>query len=622
MLRKAMWLTLIVLLALSACASPTPAPAPTAVPTAVPPAPSTVAPTAIPAAPSTVAPTLVPTKAPPTTAGAFCTEVNPSQIRINTMGLPYSWQANCVAATPYDKSQPPGPTGMPEHVEINFGVTNPADQKPGDPVIYIIPKQEYVDMWKAAGDNTVANSMSKLEDMVAQKGTTMTSSGMPVLPVERATATNDLAVQDKYLDFGNWSGIRFVGRFSQGPNPVVNTNPQLFYIFQGFAGPQNKYFVSFFYPVTTPYLPMDVSGVPAAEMQRMNSDPNAYMQERIKYLNGLPDNDWAPNLSTLDAVVNSIEYTGATTAGPIPTVIPPTPGPQIPYGVVIAPAGVNVRTGPGTEYPIIAVAPFNAKGVISGKSADRQWWVTPLQGVANNQGWLSADYVKAYNADNVPVVQAPPVPPPPTATPVPTAAPTPVAPQIAFWADQTSISQGQCTTLRWQVENVQAVYVYPSGQNYKDYPVTGEGSRQVCPPVTTTYEMRVQMTDGSVQLAQVTINVGPGNPLANTNWQLVSAYGAPVTPAGQPQTLYFSTTNTVSGNGGCNQLSGPYTVNGSSLVIGPLASTQMMCEQAAMTQEQTYIQALTAVASFEISGNQLILRSGAGQEVLRFNRIG
>src|SRR5512143_2767837 len=123
MFRKSMWLiALMLLLALSACASPTPAP--------------TVVPTA---APSTVAPTLVPTKAPPPAASAlatsapagnaatsnFCTEVNPNQIQINTMGLPYSWQANCVAATPYNATQPPGPTGLPEHVEINFGVVNP-----------------------------------------------------------------------------------------------------------------------------------------------------------------------------------------------------------------------------------------------------------------------------------------------------------------------------------------------------------------------------------------------------------------------------------------------------------------------------------------------------------------
>ena len=52
-------------------------------------------------------------------------------------------------------------------------------------------------------------------------------------------------------------------------------------------------------------------------------------------------------------MVNSIEYTGATTAQPVPTVVPPTPeSKQVPYGVVIAPAGVNVRTGPGTEYRV------------------------------------------------------------------------------------------------------------------------------------------------------------------------------------------------------------------------------------------------------------------------------
>jgi heat shock protein HslJ len=535
------------------------------------------------------------------------------------MGLPYSWQANCVATTPYDATQPPGPKGLPEHIEINFGTGNPANQNPKDPIIYIIPKQAYIDQWKAAGNDTIAKNMSLLEDMVLQKGAGMKSSGMPVLPMERVTGTNDMAVQGKYLELGNWSGIRFVGRFSQGPNPVTNLNPQLYYMFQGFAGTQNKYFVAFFYPVITPFLPMDASQVSAAEMQRVNTDPTAYMQERIAYLNTLPDTAWNPYLSTLDAVVNSIEYTGATTAQPVPTVVPATPAPQGPYGVVIAPAGVNVRTGPDTAYPVVGVAPFNTQGAISGKSADGQWWVTPLQG--NVQGWVSADYVKTYNTNGVPVVQAPPPPPPPTATPIPTAAPVPV-PQIGFWADQTTINQGQCTTLRWQVDGVQAVWVYPEGANYKDYPVTGEGSRQVCPPATTTYYMRVQVTPDNVQVTQLTITVLPGNPLANTNWQLVSVYGAPVSTAGPIPTLYFSSANTVSGSGGCNQLSGPYTVNGSSLVIGPLATTQMMCDQAVMTQEQTYIQALSAVAAYEISGNQLILRTGAGQEVLRFNRIG
>ena len=54
---------------------------------------------------------------------------------MNTLGLPYSWQANCVAATPYDKSTPPGPVGLPEHIQINFGAENPtqsAARRSGD----------------------------------------------------------------------------------------------------------------------------------------------------------------------------------------------------------------------------------------------------------------------------------------------------------------------------------------------------------------------------------------------------------------------------------------------------------------------------------------------------------
>ena len=35
---------------------------------------------------------------------------------------------------------------------------------------------------------------------------------------------------------------------------------------------------------------------------------------------------------------------------------------------VIAPAGVNVRTGPGTAYPILGAADFNVEGAIIGRA--------------------------------------------------------------------------------------------------------------------------------------------------------------------------------------------------------------------------------------------------------------
>lgn len=122
----------LLLFILAACGGedPTPTPAPTVAP---PPAVSTI---------------VLPPAQP---AASFCDTINPTWFSVNTAGLNYSWQANCVPATPYDQSQPPGPKGLPEHIEINFGVTNPADKQPNDPVIYIIPVAEYKAMWDAAG---------------------------------------------------------------------------------------------------------------------------------------------------------------------------------------------------------------------------------------------------------------------------------------------------------------------------------------------------------------------------------------------------------------------------------------------------------------------------------------
>lgn len=77
---------------------------------------------------------------------------------------------------------------------------------------------------------------------------------------------------------------------------------------------------------------------------------------------------------------------------------------------------------------------------------------------------------------------------------------------INFWADSYTVAPGQCTTLRWDVQGVQAVFLNEQG-------VAGQSSQQVCPNQTTTYTLRVVMNDGSQQTRQVTITVGnPGNP--------------------------------------------------------------------------------------------------------------
>lgn len=99
------------------------------------------------------------------------------------------------------------------------------------------------------------------------------------------------------------------------------------------------------------------------------------------------------------------------------------------------------------------------------------------------------------------VVPGPTPPPaPPTPTPVP---------GISFTANPTTINQGQCTTFNWNVQGVQGVWFFPQGQAWQNYGVPGVSSQQQCPQQTTTYFLRVQFNDGSVQQPQITITVNP-----------------------------------------------------------------------------------------------------------------
>ena len=191
----------------------------------------------------------------------------------------------------------------------------------------------------------------------------------------------------------------------------------------------------------------------------------------------------------------------------------PEPAPEVAWGRVVAPAGVNIRSGPGVNFPVIAAARDGDEGEIIGRDAASRWWAAAIPSLPEGIGWVSADLVAATNIANVPVIEAapPPVvpptaPPPATPTPVPAATATPSA-QISFSADRTAINQGECVTLQWNVQNVRAIWVYPRGQNFEQFPRAGQGNEVVCPPVTTTYEMRVQRRDGGIELREVTINV-------------------------------------------------------------------------------------------------------------------
>jgi heat shock protein HslJ len=76
-------------------------------------------------------------------------------------------------------------------------------------------------------------------------------------------------------------------------------------------------------------------------------------------------------------------------------------------------------------------------------------------------------------------------------------------------------------------------------------------------------------------------------------------------------TVSFSGDGTVSGNAGCNTFSGTYTIDGSTLTFGPLATTRIACEGAAGTLEAAYVAALQATTAYELTdAGELKLTSG------------
>ncbi len=98
------------------------------------------------------------------------------------------------------------------------------------------------------------------------------------------------------------------------------------------------------------------------------------------------------------------------------------------------------------------------------------------------------------------------VPAPTQPTPAPTQTPVP---GISFTTTSNNIQQGQCVTNSWATSNVQAVFYFQQGQNWQNNGVAGTGSRQECPQQTTTYFLRVEMRDGTVQTREQTVVVTP-----------------------------------------------------------------------------------------------------------------
>jgi heat shock protein HslJ len=94
--------------------------------------------------------------------------------------------------------------------------------------------------------------------------------------------------------------------------------------------------------------------------------------------------------------------------------------------------------------------------------------------------------------------------------------------------------------------------------------------------------------------------------LTGQEWTLTNLGGAPIAP-GSGVTATFGDDGSVTGSGGCNRYMGPFTVDGESLAIGPLAATRMSCGVTTDDLESTFLGALEAASGFAISGTDLVI---------------
>ena len=112
--------------------------------------------------------------------------------------------------------------------------------------------------------------------------------------------------------------------------------------------------------------------------------------------------------------------------------------------------------------------------------------------------------------------------------------------------------------------------------------------------------------------------------LTSTPWRLQSFNngkgGMESNLATEKITAIFTEDGRVSGNAGCNNYSGGYQVDGDSISIGPLAATEMYCNDPAdvMETENAFLKNMSNAARFAIENDALTLYDKEGKKLLVF----
>jgi heat shock protein HslJ/uncharacterized membrane protein len=121
---------------------------------------------------------------------------------------------------------------------------------------------------------------------------------------------------------------------------------------------------------------------------------------------------------------------------------------------------------------------------------------------------------------------------------------------------------------------------------------------------------RVSLPDGRLLAGCCRV---PASSFEGPTWRLTAVGSRDMSGfATGPVTARFEA-GRVSGFSGCNRFTGGYTLEGDSLLVGPLAGTMMACSDPQMAIENIFRSGLTGTLRRAISGDRLTLTSAAGE---------
>lgn len=148
-----------------------------------------------------------------------------------------------------------------------------------------------------------------------------------------------------------------------------------------------------------------------------------YKGQVVSLLGRYAGNNWV-NVRLYSGVEGWVNSTYLNTNVPVnslpvigPDPLPPTPTPPIAAYAVVATGALNLRSGPGISFNIVAVAAWGEQLALLGRNANGSWAL--VKNSANVDGWVNASYVHT----SVPVMSLPEIgAPAPTPTAVVTVA--------------------------------------------------------------------------------------------------------------------------------------------------------------------------------------------------------